>query len=406
MDGEAVVEKRTLKMKVKQVGKWLSILLVTVVIIILPFLIYIYLLPSELHIIDNLLTFIGLLIAYYTLWATLFIAIFIYWLQKRNSEKEEEQRIEQAKAAMLLEIENAFEMYLFIPENDRDDQYCNGIKDVLSSNAGELRKILSAEEFHHLVEIVNTIHKGDVNGAKRYLRSWLQILYLSEYQKYFVSALHYTDLLNRRTFELISKLRGNNEKYQKMDKILGNEGQILFENRGDYIRVISDGKIYLDGKIGFNDIYDEPVILDGFGKNDIYEGHYIDGFYEGEGIQYDEDGKKLREGKWSQNKLVSGKEYNWLIKVTNGVLSRKTDSPDDSYEASTRFSYEKYELYGERNTTPFSMSINDILEEGIDSFCVVDILVTEDTEKVTNIRPLDRFLKKRNPELIEILTKA
>lgn len=385
----------------KKIVKWTGIVLALMAIIACPFYVLFHLIPGELNTTDNLLTFIGLFIAYFTFWATIFIAVFIYWLQKRSDEREDKRKIEQAKAAMLLELDNAFEMYLFVPERERDKHCCNGIKDVLSTNAGELRKALNPQEFHLLVEIVNTIRKHDVQGAKRYFRDWLQMVYLSEFQKYFLYIPEYTECLEKNTFELVTKLRGKKSKYEELNKIENREKKIVFERQGEYVRIIYDGEIQLDGKLGYDNIYGEPAIIEGFGRNGRYAGYYKDGYYEGNGTQFGRSGKKLREGTWATGKLISGTEYNWLIHVTGGKLIYKKVCPKDPYDATDDFEYEKFELYDEDIICPLNMSKEYIEQDSIDEYYIVDMNVTESTEQMTNIRTLKDFLEKNNLDLLK-----
>lgn len=61
-------------------------------IIIFPFLAYYLWLPTGLKTQENLLTLVGLLLAYFTLFATIGIAAFIYYLQKKDIERDEKRR--------------------------------------------------------------------------------------------------------------------------------------------------------------------------------------------------------------------------------------------------------------------------------------------------------------------------
>jgi hypothetical protein len=382
----------------KRLLKSFLFIAVVTVVVVCPIHVYFYLIPSELHTISNLLTLIGLLIAYITLWATIGIAIFIYWLQNRNAEREEKRRLEQAKAAMFLAIQNAFKMYFFMPAEDRDDHYCEGVKDVLSSNAGELKGFLTAEELNYLSQVVNTIDKKDAYEANRYVRDWLQILYLSSYQKYMICVFDYEDLLDQRTFNLIQKLKGSKEKYTNKKQIGSNKGDTLFEKCGDHIVVKSDGIIYLDGKLGYNEIEDDPVVMEGFGKTEEYEGYYKDGEYDGSGIQFDSNHKPYNSGQWNEGKLIVGIEYNVIVRVVSGKLIFKPNCPEDPSED---FEYERMEQYADEEVSPLSWSMVYFIEEGLKPYFVVDMHVGNDTEQMTNIRTLEEFLGEENPDLLE-----
>lgn len=365
------------KVEMKRLFKIFLFIAVITMAVVCPILAYFYLIPSELHTIDNLLTLIGLLIAYITLWATIGIAIFIYWLQNQNAEREEKRRLEQAKAAMFLAIQNAFEMYFFMPAEDRDDHYCEGVKEVLSYNAVELKGFLSAEELNYLSQIVNTIDKRDYNEANRYVRDWLRILYLSSYQKYMICAADYEDLLDQRTFNLFQKLKGSKEKYINKKQIDSNVGDTLFEKCGDHIVVKSDGIIYLDGKLGYNEIEDDPVVMEGFGKTEEYEGYYKDG------------------------ELIVGTEYNIIVRVVSGKLIFKPNCPEEPYDSSEDFEYERMGQYADEEDILLSWPMWYFSEEGLKPYFIVDMQVDNDTEQMTNIRTLEEFLGEENPDLLE-----
>ena len=374
--------------------------LAAVVLIALPLCAYFYLIPCELRTGENLLVAIGILVSYYTLLAT----VFVYWLQRGSARREQAARISRAKASMLLELEDALELYFFAPAGDRRDAACEGAKEALDSNAAELRAALTAEEFLLLKRLANAIHKKDDREVSRFLRDWVRAAFLSEFQKYFAFAFDYADFLDERAFDLVNKLRGEKRAFKDASAIEDNFGEVLLERNGAVIRLICGGVTYLDGELGFNGIFDKAVIVSGFGKTDGYEGQYEDGLYEGSGVEYGVDGARIREGRWRRGKLLSGTEYNLLIRVTQGKLIFKEDCPEDPYDATDDFEYENLELYGEHALSLSGLLRSRLMDDDIDAYYVVDMTVTVTIEKPTNIRTLREFLRLNNPKLLAEIT--
>ena len=110
-------------------------------------------------------------------------------------------------------------------------------------------------------------------------------------------------------------------------------------------------------------------------------------------------------GLWKDEKLLSGTEYNFLIQVKKGRLIKKGD-PDDPYDATEDFEYDRLEQYGWYAFDVFCMARNYIIEDGFNGYYVVDFDVTEDKEQMRNIRPLREFLIEKEPEwLAELETE-
>lgn len=67
---------------------------------------------------------------------------------------------------------------------------------------------------------------------------------------------------------------------------------------------------------------------------------------DGEHRQVGANGAVLAVGNWVNWKLHDGTEYNILIKVTSGQLIHKPDCPEDPYDSTEDFQYERLEQYG------------------------------------------------------------
>ena len=108
----------------------------------------------------------------------------------------------------------------------------------------------------------------------------------------------------------------------------------------------------------------------------------------------------VKEGIWINNALEKGIEYNWLIKVIRGALIYKPGCPEDPYDATEDFDYEKYEQYGQNPWFRFSWSLPMLEHEPMEWFYVVDMEVDGNYEQMVHIRPLRQFLIENNPRLL------
>lgn len=117
-----------------------------------------------------------------------------------------------------------------------------------------------------------------------------------------------------------------------------------------------------------------------------------------------EDGIPIAEGEWVKEKLVRGVEYDYLVHVVKGALIFKPDCPEDPYDSTEDFGYEKFEQYGfQSGLGSFWMSTNYIVEDGIENYYVADFKVDAKTEQMINIRTLEEFLTEKDPKQLEYL---
>ena len=115
-------------------------------------------------------------------------------------------------------------------------------------------------------------------------------------------------------------------------------------------------------------------------------------------------GTPIAEGEYKDEKLVKGIEYDVLIHVKKGELIFKPDCPQDPYDSTEDFEYERMESYGwGLSFRPFSMSENYIIMDGIEQYYVADMKVDEKTEQMTNIRTLEEFLNQHDPKYLRQL---
>lgn len=141
--------------------------------------------------------------------------------------------------------------------------------------------------------------------------------------------------------------------------------------------------------------------MDGFVGSYEFEGFEIP--TDGEHRHLGEGGTVLSVGRWRGGGLQNGTEFSFLIKVTKGRLVFRPNRPDDPYDSSDDFEYEKLEQYGWFDSDAFPMARNYIVEDGFDSYFVADFDVTETTEQMKNIRTTRDFLKEKDPDWLKEL---
>ncbi len=122
---------------------------------------------------------------------------------------------------------------------------------------------------------------------------------------------------------------------------------------------------------------------------------------DGEHRMVDRDGNTVMIGYWKDAELEKGTEYNHLIRVTKGSLIFKPGCPEDPYDATDDFEYEKLEMYHWEPLTPFHSSEYYIAEVGMHNCYVVDMEVDGELEQMVNIRPLEEFLASKDPRRLK-----
>lgn len=113
-------------------------------------------------------------------------------------------------------------------------------------------------------------------------------------------------------------------------------------------------------------------------------------------------GETVKIGCWKDGELYKGTEYNHLLRVIQGALIFKPGCPEDPYDATDDFEYEKLEMYHWEPLSPFHWSEYSIAEVGFDKCYVVDLEVDDDMEQIVNIRTLEEFLAGRDPRHLKI----
>lgn len=128
----------------------------------------------------------------------------------------------------------------------------------------------------------------------------------------------------------------------------------------------------------------EPKIDYVIKRNDIA----VDGRHR----RLDYEGNVYAEGLYEDDKLIEGIEYNCLVRIVKGKLMYKPNCPEDPYDCTDDFEYERLIQYGDNYLGPFEWCTNEFADHGLENFYIVDFEVTRDTEQMINIRTLKQFL--------------
>lgn len=170
----------------------------------------------------------------------------------------------------------------------------------------------------------------------------------------------------------------------------------IFDRQPDREDEGDQGRMYND-----HDEYETDNLWDYPGDVTTYEVEEHQTPADGEHKMIDHEGNTIKIGYWKDGELEKGTEYNHLIRVTRGALIFKPGCPDDPYDATDDFEYEKLEMYHWNPLSPFHWSEHNIAEVGIHNCYVVDMEVDGDTEQMVNIRPLEAFMASKDPRRLK-----
>ena len=116
------------------------------------------------------------------------------------------------------------------------------------------------------------------------------------------------------------------------------------------------------------------------------------------------NGAPIGEGEYVDGKLVKGVEYDVLVRVIQGKLTYKPNCPEDPYDASDDFDYERLEFYGwGLSFRAFGLSASNIAHDGMDQYFVADFEVAGKMEQMVNIRSLRDFLEEKDPKQLKFI---
>lgn len=324
--------------------KFIKNIIITGMVIIAPLWGMLAFIPKEvLSAMDNRIDILALGVSLYSLEMSIAIAFLIYWLETRDSKKEETIRKQKARCMMYSELENALEGVY------RRAAGCGSIstgvstKDIMNTYLVELQDILTADQFRLLIGLVNKIdvESNDTSEDEYraetardelldYMHPWIAVIMRTKYVACFSRIRDYHDALDKPVFELLQVLGGTNAAYEDRNEIYGSDGNMVFRCKGcmEYQIYDDSGKLLLDGRIGLNES-DRYAICEGYECSETYDGFYKDGKYSGKGILYTYNQEKRKEGIWKEGELQQGVEYNCLYrKMPDGSLEYQESYKD------------------------------------------------------------------------------
>lgn len=368
--------------------------IIILLILVLPILLIILSVPSDLLCsIDERLDVVALGVSIYSLEMSIVIAFLIYWLQTKDSQKEESNRKEKARCMMYSELENALEGAYMRAAGCGSISTGVSTKDIMNTYLVELQDILTPNQFRLLIGLVNKIdvEANDTSedeyraGTARnelldYMHSWIAIIMRTRYVECFSCIKDYRDALDKPVFELLQVLGGANESFENRNEIYSSSGNVLFRCKGRMEFQIYDGfgKLLLDARLRLDE-EDRYVIYDGYECSENYDGYYKAGKYSGEGILYSYEREKLKEGIWEEGELVKGVEYNCLYQ-------RQSDGSLEFQE-----SYRGY-------IDPYFSVRTYMDEEEMKDYFVTDDYIDGKLVDRRNIRTLKAFFKQLRSE--------
>ena len=378
----------------KKILNLIRSLITILVIFALPMLLIIVSVPLDLlYSMDHRLDIIALGISIYSLEMSIVIAFLIYWLQSKDSQKEEANRKEKARCMMYSELENALEGAYMRAAGCGSIGTGVSTKDIMNTYLVELQDILTPNQFRLLINLVNKIdveandssedeYRSEAarNELINFMHPWMVIIMQTSYAKYFAYVQDYHDTLSKSVFELLQVLGGTNISYQERNEIYDVKGNVLFRCKGhmEYQLYDGEGKLLLNGRMAL-DIYDKYSIYDGYECSETYDGYYKAGKYSGKGILYSYELEKLKEGIWEEGELFKGIEYNCL------------------YEKQTDGSWEFCEPYRGYIDPFFSVTVYMDADE-MERYCVIDDYIDGESIERKNIRTLKDFFEHLQSE--------
>lgn len=340
---------------------------------------------------ENSLGYIEIILAYLSLLSSGFIAVLIYHFEKKNTDKERSERVRSAKLMMYNELDKAIRLYILC-----SDQYVNSslahLKDAFREHAFELHDGLTEEQYSYLNVIVDRIDSFIVSveeygrrEASEYIlpifREWLRLFFKSEYYESFSKVKDYKELLDRKTFQLLNALNGSKEKYRaNLKEIKDTDDRVLFSYVSDtHICVLENGILQFDGYYRWDDVLEELTVT-GYQRIYNYAGNFENGVRCGQGKELNHNGKVLAEGLWQNDELVSGTEYDWVIKVIDG---------QDEEETYFRFYEDRFSSHDGRDK--FAEMLIEC--KSFDGCYLADGVIRGERMYFENLRPFGEFVK-------------
>ncbi len=293
--------------------------------------------------------FLALYLALLGIMATIILAYFIYRLERNNEKRAEYEDIRRAKRTINAVLGNGIQRAF---DSQRDDEWENfDFIRVTDNHIGMIASIghlLSKEQFLYLNQIMETLKdiadhekNGDPGDAANSVEKLMRLITVPVYPiyHYHIRNLKNTnDVLSKEAVEILNLVDDDytNRRFSygiKYDKFGKKMFQSYPENRyqvyDESESVICDA--YFTGNRlseGFARIFYEEAYLE-------FEGSFVNGKRNGQGVEYFFDGRKSKEGEWLSGELVNGRIYDVQLDMSGEIFSntiRQIDDPSDFYD--------------------------------------------------------------------------
>ncbi len=376
----------------------------------------------------------------WTLLATVFIAVYIYRLQKRDENEAERRKRAFARTLVALAVEDSLQWLLRLQSGTlgvgrRLGEYVQTYGEILLDD-------LPLEHFRRLSALAQAVEQADVEDGVRdpapFCRPWLRPILASAWAPLTIQARNGYDLLERDTYNLCKALHipGTEGEYQARSVIYDRDGQRLFAQASELhpaaldfaecvynifadqaflesfapetlrpwdgwqqpgpwdggVQVFDRGQLVACGQLGVTWEADMAV-TEGFVRGPRYAGFVHQGYFCGPGVAYNHYGGKTREGYWADGTLLGGMEYQYLLRDPQGVLTWNVEKGEYDGDG------EALELVGVLQDGPLGLQIvsSEIEEFGLNALYVGDLKTMGEGYpcEICHIRPLSQVYQNK-----------
>lgn len=354
----------------------------------------------------------SLFIAVFTLEATIFIAIFIYVLQRKASQKAESKQEIGAKRLLYAELSNGLEAMTRFPQAGSVNNVGGHISELMVAYLPYIQDCLEPEQIHHifqLADVMTTASKitvaEDCNAAAEYIQGELSLFVpdrfipalQSRYASRFALIDDYRKILSPLTRSVLEVLSGEAMPPAAENKLFSVAMTPLLEITPEGFSKVydDDGELLCDAILD-SSAWNDFGIESGWAKTERYIGEFKDGKRHGQGCSYSlMEHHKLFEGSWEDDEPKDGIQFHTVFK--------KVEKRDGIYDFEELFPY--WDEHHLRPTHVLDFIINRTApnEDGaFDDLYIGDAMVTEHTIAVEeeDLRPLDQFMREEDPDAI------
>lgn len=357
-------------------------------------------------------TMVSLFIAVFTLEATIFIAIFIYVLQRKASQKAESKQEIGAKKLLYIELSNGLEDMVCFPRYGSVGNAGGHISELMVAYLPYIQDRLEPEQIRHMFQLADVMTSAakiavtdDRATAAEYIQGELSLFVpgrfipamQSPYANQFALIDDYRRILSPLTRSVLETLSG-----EPMPPAA--ENQLLAKTKMPFLEITPEGhsRIYnVEGKLLCDAILDNDAlggygIEEGWAKTERYVGEFKDGERHGQGCSYSFLGHhKLFEGRWEENDPKDGIQFHTVFK--------KYEGENGKFEYDELFPYwDDHHLLSTHVLDYIIGRTDSDKKSAFEDLYIGDARITETTIEIDDdtLRPLEQFMKEEDPEAI------